>query len=131
LLEFFVSVRELDTANPFVGGSDKHTTKWRVGAGVANGRGNGSTAILRGFHAQLGGGTRIEATGRAIARFVHGAGDRVPRLELLAKSPHAAGIRVFLRGDPEHGLERSLQMERALAKFGAEVGERERLVEVL
>src|SRR5229473_7191818 len=51
--------------------------------------------------------------------------------QVLPKTPHAAGVRIFFRCNPQHCLEGALQMKRALPKFRTQARQRDWFIEML
>ncbi len=130
VLEFVVRIGELDGANTFFSGGNQHAPQRRIGAGIADGRGDGAATIFVRSHAQLGGGALVQAAAGAVAGVVHGAGDGVAGLQIALELVHAAGVGVGARRDAKHGLERALQMERALAELRSQAAQRDRFVQM-
>ena len=88
-------------------------------------------AVLVGRHAQLRSGAFVEPAAGAVSGVVHGAGDRIPGLQVALQHTQAAGVGVLARRDAEHRLKPSLQMKRALPKLLAQTIQSQRLVEML
>src|ERR1700686_4294538 len=129
--QFTVGAAKLDGTDAALSGGDQHSSQRRVGAGVANGGGNGATAILVGRHPELRGGAFVETTAGAVPGVVHGPGDRIAGLQIALQHPQAARVRVLARRDAQYRFEAALQMKRALAEFLAQPIEGQRLVEML
>src|SRR5581483_2508709 len=117
--------------DPFVGCREKHPAQRGVRDCVPNGSSDRTTPVLIRRHTHLRGGPFVQPAARAVARIVHGSGDRVTGPQVALQLVHAAGIRIGLRTDPQNCLESSLQVKWTLAELCAQPLQGDRFVEML
>ncbi len=130
VFQFVVRIGELNGADTLFRGGNQHASQRRIGAGVADRRGDGAATVFVGRHAQLRRGALVEAAARAVAGVVHRAGDGVPGLQIALELVHAAGIGIGPGRDAQHCFECALQMKGTLAKFRSQAAQRDRFIQM-